>query len=98
MVHYVLLKLAPGADVDFAENKVRKVYESLAAELDYLNDPVTYRCCVARDSNADIMSVIRLDGPQYLEPYLKHPRHAQMAQELKDVVIGRTSFDHLENL
>lgn len=55
MTHYVLLKLAEGTNVDFVESKVRKVYEELAEELDYLHDPVTYRCCVARDSNADIM-------------------------------------------
>lgn len=94
MTHYVLLKLAEGTDVDFVENKVRRVYEALAEELDYLNDPVTYRCCVARDSNADIMSVINLDSEEFLEPYLKHPKHMQMAMDLKDVVIDRISFDH----
>ena len=45
MTHYVLLKLAEGTNVDFVESKVRKVYEELAEELDYLHDPVTYRCC-----------------------------------------------------
>jgi len=94
MTHYVLLKLAPGADLDAVEKRVRETYEALASELDYLNDPVTYRSCVDRDSNADLMSVITLDGPEYLQPYLTHPLHMGMAQDLKDVVIGRTSFDH----
>ena len=95
MIHYVLLKLAEGTNVDWVEDKVRKVYESLAEELPYLNDPVTYRCCVARDSNADIMSVIRLDSEEFLEPYLKHPKHLQMAQDLKEVITARISFDHV---
>lgn len=94
MTHYVLLKLAEGTNVDFVESKVRKVYEELAEELDYLHDPVTYRCCVARDSNADIMSEFMLDSEKCLEPYLKHPKHMQMAMDLKDVVIERVSFDH----
>ena len=94
MTHYVLLKLAEGTNVDFVESKVRKVYEELAEELDYLHNPVTYRCCVARDSNADIMSEFMLDSEKCLEPYLKHPKHMQMAMDLKDVVIERVSFDH----
>ncbi len=95
MIHYVLLKLAPGSDVDAAEARVRKTYGELAEARPYLNDPVVYRSCVQRDSNADIMAVIRLDSEEYLQPYLTHPLHVQMAQDLKDVVIGRTSFDHL---
>ena len=94
MTHYVLLKLVEGTDVDFVEDKVRRVYEDLAEELDYLNDPITYRCCVERDSNADIMSVIKLDSKEFLEPYLKHPKHVQMAMDLKDVIVARISFDH----
>lgn len=95
MIHYVLLKLAEGTDVDLVESKVRGVYESLSEELEYLNDPVVYRCCVKRDSNADIMAVIKLDSEEFLEPYLTHPKHLQMAKDLKDVIIARTSFDHL---
>ena len=94
MKHYVLLTLSPDCDKDAVEARVRSTYEALASELSYLNDPVTYRCCVERDSNADLMSVITLDGPQYLQPYLTHPLHLGMAKDLKDVVIGRTSFDH----
>ncbi len=96
MVHYVLLKLAKDVDADSVERKVRGVYEELAKTLDYLNDPVTYRCCVDRDSNADIMSVVRLDSADCLQPYLEHPLHVQMAQVLKDAVVGRMSFDRNE--
>lgn len=96
MIHYVLLKLAKGVDVDSVERKVRGVYEELAKVLDYLNNPVIFRCCVDRDSNADIMTVIRLDSADCLQPYLEHPLHVQMAQELKDVVVGRMSFDRNE--
>ena len=71
-----------------------KTYEELAQTLPYLNDPQVFRSCVERDSNADIMAVIRLDDESCLQPYLTHPLHMQMAQDMKDVVIGRTSFDH----
>ena len=94
MIHYVLLKLAPGADLDAAEARVRKTYDELAETLPYLHEPRVYRSCVERDSNADIMAVIRLDDESCLQPYLTHPLHTQMAADLKDVLIGRTSFDH----
>jgi len=95
MIHYVLLKLAPGSDAAAVEERVRKTYDALAEALPYLNDPVVKANCIARDSNADIMAVIRLDSEDCLQPYLTHPLHLQMAQDLKDIVIGRTSFDHL---
>jgi len=94
MKHYVLLKLAPGVDVEAIQLRVKKTYEQLDMELDWLNKPVVYRSCVERDSNADIMAVVELDREDCLQPYLTHPLHVQMAQDLKDVVVGRTSFDH----
>ena len=94
MKHYVLLKLAPGVDVEAIQLRVKKTYEQLDMELDWLNKPVVYRSCIERDSNADIMAVVELDREDCLQPYLTHPLHMQMAQDLKDVVIGRTSFDH----
>ena len=92
--HYVLLKIAPGADVEAAFNRVRETYQALDAALEWLNHPQVYRSCIDRDSNADIMAVIELDGPEHLQPYLTHPLHLKMAQDMKDVVVGRTSFDH----
>ena len=94
MIHYVLLKLAPGSDLDAAEARVRKTYQELAEALPYLNDPEVYRSCVERDSNADIMAKIRLDDESCLQPYLTHPLQMQMAKDMKDMLIGRTSFDH----
>ena len=94
MIHYVLLKLAPGSDVDAVEARVRKTYQELDETLPFLHDPQVFRSCVERDSNADIMAVIRLDGEEFLKPYLTHPLHLKMAQDMKDVVVGRTSFDH----
>ena len=92
--HYVLLKLAPGTDVEAARDRVWQTYRALDEELVWLNRPEVYRTCVERDSNADIMAVIELDSPEYLQPYLTHPLHLQMARDMKDVVVGRTSFDH----
>ena len=95
MIHYVLLKFAPGTDLDAAEAKVRSTYDALAETVPFLHDPKVYRCCVERDSNADIMATIRLDDESCLQPYLTHPLHVGMAQDFKDVVVGRTSFDHI---
>lgn len=94
MFHYVLLKFAPGTDLDAAEATVRKTYVELAQTLPFLNDPEVYRCCVERDSNADIMAKVRLDDKSCLQDYLTHPLHVGMARGFGDQVIGRTSFDH----
>ena len=37
MKHYVLLKLAPGVDVEAIQLRVKKTYEQLDMELDWLN-------------------------------------------------------------
>lgn len=95
MTHYVLLKLAEGADVDAVEKRVAETYCALEQALPYLNDPVVYRSCVTRESNADIMVSLQLDSPDQLQPYLTHPLHLQMAQDLKDMLAGKVSFDHM---
>ena len=94
MYHYVLLKFAPGTDLDAAYERVCKTYDELDEALPYLNDPVVYRCCVERDSNADIMAKVRLDSESCLKDYLTHPLHVGMAQSFQDMLIGRSSFDH----
>ena len=40
------------------------------------------------------MAVVDLDGEEYLQQYLTHPLHVAMANEFKDSIAGRTSFDH----
>ena len=45
MKHYVLLKLAPGADVESVEEKIFKAYDKLDEELEWLNSPAVYRSC-----------------------------------------------------
>ncbi len=94
MKHYVLLKLAEGADIDAAERKVRETYEALAAELPFFLEPAVYRCCTSRDSNAHLMAACRLDSTEHLETYLTHPLHLDMAKTLGPSVVGRMTFDH----
>ena len=94
MKHYVLLKFNENADLDQIEKTVRDTYVSLDRELDFLHDPKVYRNTVDRDSNADIMAVIRLDSPEFLQSYLTHPLHLKMAEDLKNEVAARISFDH----
>ena len=94
MKHYVLLKFKENADLDSIEKTVRDTYVSLDRELEFLHDPVVYRNTVDRDSNADIMAVIRLDSSEFLQSYLTHPLHLKMAGDLKNEVTSRISFDH----
>ena len=93
MIHYNFLKLTQAADVDAVFARCREVYAELEAELDFLHDAKVSRCITVRDSNADIMMVMRLDRPEQLSAYLQHPEHVALAQSLKDVVAARMSFD-----
>ena len=66
MIHYNLLKFKPGADIHAAFEKCRSVYAALEAELPFLHDARVSRCVTVRDSNADIMMVMRIDRPEQL--------------------------------
>lgn len=94
MIHYVLLKFKPGTDVDSIELNMRDTYRKLEQELPFLTEPVVRRNCVDRDSNADIMATIHLDNAAQLKDYLTHPLHVAMADNFKDAVVTRISFDH----
>lgn len=62
MTHYNLLKLKPGADADAIFAQCEAVYAALEAELPFLHDAKVIRCCTTRDSNADILMIIRSTG------------------------------------
>ena len=93
MIHYNFLKLTQGADAEAILARCREVYAELEAELAFLHDAKVCRCITVRDSNADIMMVMRLDRPEQLSSYLQHPKHVALAQSLKDTVAARMSFD-----
>lgn len=94
MTHYVLLKFKPGSDLDAIEKTIRKTYEELDKTLSFLNNAKVYRCCVERDSNADIMAKVDLDKKEQLQDYLTHPLHIKMMNTFNDVLASRASFDH----
>lgn len=96
MVHYNLLKLTKDANVTEIYFRCRKVYAELEKELPFLHGAEVYRCETTRDSNADIMMVMQLDGPEYLNDYLKHPKHLALVNDMKDYVMNRMSFDEKE--
>ena len=93
MVHYTLLKLTKDADVTEIYFHCRKVYAELEMELPFLHDANVYRCEIERNSNADIMIVMRLDGPEYLNDYLCHPKHQALVSAIQDYVMDSISFD-----
>lgn len=62
MTHYNLLKLKPGADAGAIFAQCEAVYAALEAELPFLHDAKVIRCYTTRDSNADILMIIRSTG------------------------------------
>ncbi len=93
MKHYVLLTFVPGTDVDRAHKIMSETYRQLEAAIPQLHAPKVHKNCVVRELNADVMAEIELDGPEFLETYLKHPLHVAMVEGFKGTLAGRTSFD-----
>ncbi len=94
MKHYVLLKLAPGADAEKVEEKLFKAYDKLDEELNWLNKPAVYRNCVSSGTNADIMVVINMDGADHMQEYLTHPLHLKLEKAIAESVADIVTFDH----
>ena len=93
MTHYNLLKLKDPFDTEKVLTQCKAVYAELEAELYFLHDASVTRCITQRDSNADIMMVMRIDSPEQLGAYLQHPKHVALSQGLQDAVAARMSFD-----
>ena len=93
MIHYNLLKLKEGADVDAVFEESKKVYAALEEELDFLHNAVVSKCVTVRDSNADIMMIMEIDSPEFLQTYLQHPKHVKLATDTREFVAARMSFD-----
>ena len=94
MTHCVLLKFKPGTDLDAVEASVRETYEKLDQLLPFLTDPVVFMNCVDRDCKSQIMAVVQRVSSEHINVYMSHPHQNQMAQDFKDALAARTSFDH----
>ena len=93
MVHYNLLKLTKDANVTEIYFRCRKVYAELEMELPFLHNAEVHRCETTRGSSADIMIIVQLDGPEYLDDYLQHPKYLALMNDMKDYLLEWMSFD-----
>lgn len=96
MVHYTLLKLTKDADVTSIFFRCRKVYAEMELALPFLHDTQVCRAETTRGSNADIMIIAHLDGPEYISDYLQDPRLQAFMAETRDYVMEAVSFDEKE--
>ena len=93
MKHYVLLKLAPGADPVEVQEKLMKGYRKLDDELDWLNDPVVYRSCKEGD-DFDLMVEVEIEEEERLGEYLAHPLTLKIEGKLEGAIAERAAFNH----
>lgn len=94
MKHYTILKLRPGTDAVEVQQRIRKAYDKLDAELDWANRPVVYRACEEGGDGADVMAVIELDSLEQLKDYVENPHCVKLAEKLRDVIAEKITFDH----
>ena len=93
MKHYELIKLRAGADVIETQEKIWKALEKLEKRYDWLNFPE-----IRRDLNKDaawtFMTVVDLDGEEYVDAYLADEIYQKLLSAVGANVIARSTFDH----
>lgn len=93
MIHYFLLKFEPdyyGRDV---LNYTKEVFNSIVNTIDDVLSAEVYGNCIERDSNMDIMVVMRFGSKEALSSYLNHQLHLEFVNTIDKHVVSRVSFD-----
>jgi len=94
MKHYILWKLAPGADPVEVQEKIWKTCRKLDDDLDWMNHPVVFRRCEATDSSFDLMACLEMESEEQLAQYRAHPLTQKLAGKLEGLVTETATFDH----
>lgn len=95
MTHYVLFRFNDPQQKTIIYEKAKIVFAALQQEVSCILDAQVFLNCVERNSNADLLIKMELNGPEALEIYLYHPLHRKFVLETDDFVEQRTSFDHM---
>lgn len=95
MTHYVLFRFNDSKQITAIYEKAKIVFSELQHAVSCILNAQVFLNCVERNSNADLLIKMELNGPEALEIYLRHPLHRKFVLETDDFVEQRTSFDHM---
>ena len=80
MIHYVLLKFKPGTWTEEIRALADTTFRQLEQEVPSIISAKIYENCYERESNADVMIRLKIDSPEHLTEYLRHPLHVRFAE------------------
>lgn len=93
MKHYILLKTAPDCDRNRIFAELQETYRIIDREIDSVSDLQIEQNIYHRDGNYDFLISFSITDTKMLEYYLRHPRHIQLAEKMKDSISGKITFD-----
>ena len=96
MIHYLLLKFKPGFFSDEVFSMAVEVFTGIGKALAGIEDVQVSRNCSPRNTNADLLVRMTLEGHEALEAYLEHPLHRSFAEEIEPCISRRLTFDCME--
>ena len=96
MIHYLRLKLKPGFFSDEVFSISVEVFNGIGKALAGIEDVQVSRNCIPRDTNADLLVRMTLEGREALEAYLEHPLHLGFVRQVQAHVEQRLTFDQGE--
>ena len=94
MIHYLLLKFKPGFFSDEVFSMAVEVFTGIGKALAGIEDVQVSRNCIPRDTNADLLVRMTLEGHEALEAYLEHPLHLGFVRQVQAHVEQRLTFVH----
>ena len=93
MVHYVMIKFQEGYLGEERIAMIRDTYTEMLEAIDGILGVEIHENIIERDSNADLMIRIELEGAAALDTYLNHPLHVAFAREARPNIVKMVTFD-----
>ena len=94
MKHYMMIKLAEGANATKVQEKIWKACQKQDDALDWMTHPVIYPCSSEARSDFDLMVQVSLDGEEQLADFEAQPQYVKLMEDLGDKVARVCVFNH----
>ena len=93
MLHYLLLKMKEGVDIDAFVTEAYKRLERFCDSDILIDDVKIIRNAALRDDNMDLLIVLRMAGPEVLPGYLESCIHKDFISFAGPQVAQKITFD-----
>lgn len=94
--HVVIWSLRPEVDREAALGRITSLLEGLAGVVESIRSIAAVRNVAYAGQNGDIAVVAEFDDVAGLDAYQVHPRHQEVAAEIRTLVASRAAIDWQE--